>query len=424
MLLQFNFKNFKSFRDETTLDMSATGISEFKNHIVQVGSEKVLPIAAIYGANASGKSNVIEAFRFMSEYVAHSFAFGGDDSSENERFKTLKPKPFLFDKITKNQESMFEVYFISSEQSGSKYYNYGFTVKDEGVQEEWLNYKAKSSRGDYKRIFYRNGDKLILEGIPKPSRENIEVSLEREVLIVSLGAKLKIMKLKQIRDWFLNNEFADFGRPEENYFLSRRLPEGFIYKKEVQKKVVDFISSFDNSIVDFKVEVIDGKKENGSTKVKVEAVHKMMESDEFTTIPLQMESAGTLKMFALYPMLQEILENGGIFFVDELNSRLHPLLVRTFVIAFLNPDINKRKAQLVFTSHDSWHLNNNVLRRDEIWFTEKDDIGGSTLYSLSDFSTAEGDKIRKDENYEKNYLLGKYGAIPHMKHFNIVQEGD
>lgn len=424
MLLQFNFKNFKSFREETTLDMSATGISEFKNHIVQIGNEKVLPIAAIYGANASGKSNVIEAFRFMSEYVAYSFAFGGDDSSENEQFETLKPKPFLFDKNTKNQESKFEVYFVSSEESGSKLYNYGFTVNDEGVQEEWLNYKAKSSRGDYKRIFYRTGDKLSLDGIPKPSRENIEVSLEKEALIVSLGAKLKIVKLKQIRDWFLSNEFADFGRPEENYFLSRRLPEGFVDKNEVQKKVVDFISSFDTSIIGFKVEVIDGKKENGSTRVKVDAVHKMTESDELTTIPLHMESAGTLKMFALYPMLQEVLENGGVFFVDELNARLHPLLVRTFIIAFLNPDINKKKAQLVFTSHDSWQLNNNILRRDEIWFAEKDDFGVSTLYSLSDFSDDEGDKIRKDENYEKNYLLGKYGAIPRMKHFNIVQEGD
>ena len=127
-------------------------------------------------------------------------------------------------------------------------------------------------------------------------------------------------------------------------------------------------------------------------------------------------------MFALYPMLQDVLSTGGVLFVDELNARLHPLLVRTFVITFLNPEINTRHAQLIFTSHDSWQLNGNMLRRDEIWFTEKDYDGVSTLYSLADFVDEDGVKIRKDENYEKNYLLGKYGAIPTLKYFDMFKE--
>ena len=126
-------------------------------------------------------------------------------------------------------------------------------------------------------------------------------------------------------------------------------------------------------------------------------------------------------MFSLYPELQEALKNGGVFFVDELNARLHPLLVRNFILTFLNPEVNVNHAQLVFTTHDTWQLSNQLLRRDEIWFTEKDDMGLSTLYSLADF-IEDGSRIRKDESYEKNYLLGKYGAIPSLKTIDFFRE--
>ena len=137
-------------------------------------------------------------------------------------------------------------------------------------------------------------------------------------------------------------------------------------------------------------------------------------------LPFEEESEGTLKMFALYPMLREARKNGGIFCIDELNSKLHPLLVRNILIAFLNPALNPKHAQLIFTTHDAWQMSNNLLRRDEIWFTEKNAAGVSSLYSLADFVDSDGVKIRKDESYEKNYLLGKYGAIPTLKCFDIA----
>ena len=158
-----------------------------------------------------------------------------------------------------------------------------------------------------------------------------------------------------------------------------------------------------------------------SQNVKIDAIHRMVDGGT-ASIPLQEESDGTLKMFALYPVLQDTLDNGGVLIVDELNARLHPLLVRSFLITFLNPEINQKHAQLVFTTHDSWQLSNNLLRRDEIWFTEKDNSGVSALYSLADFVDEEGIKIRKDESYEKNYLLGKYGAIPALKNFDMFKE--
>jgi len=422
MLLQFNFKNFKSFRDDTTLDMTATKISEFNNHVVSVANEKLLPVAAIFGANASGKSNVQEAFRYMHSYVMDSLEYGDESDAKKKKSKFFRPTPFLFDSHSKSAESSFEVYFIDSEDNGAKTYNYGFTVNSSGVCEEWLNYKTKSSRGVFKKIFYRNGEEYEFDGIPTKSQENLKVALERETLIVSLGAKLKIAKLKFIRDWFLNNDFADFGRPIENFFLSQLVPEGFAEDKSVQQKVVNYFSSFDPSIVDFDVEVIKTDKDDENDHLKIDAIHKMIDSDETASIPLQNESAGTLKMFALYPILQDVLSTGGVLFIDELNARLHPLLVRTFVITFLNPEINTKHAQLVFTSHDSWQLNGNMLRRDEIWFAEKDYDGVSNLYSLADFVDEDGIKIRKDENYEKNYLLGKYGAIPTLRDFDMFKE--
>lgn len=180
--------------------------------------------------------------------------------------------------------------------------------------------------------------------------------------------------------------------------------------------VIAYFSSFDPSIIGFQVEEDINQK-----RVKINTIHRMSDGGT-ASIPFNEESDGTLKMFALYPSLHDTLEKGGILFVDELNASLHPLLVRNILITFLNSEINLKHAQLVFTTHDSWQLSNHLLRRDEIWFTEKDDYGVSSLYSLADFLDDDGIKIRKDENYEKNYLLGKYGAIPTLKYFDMFKE--
>ena len=420
MLLQFNFKNFKSFRDNTTLDMTATKMTEHNNHLIQIGNENILPVVAIFGANASGKSNVYEAFRYMANNVINSYGYD-EDSGKKSKSSFIKPTPFLLDSSSRTAESSFEVFFITSEEYGSRTYNYGFSVDQDGISEEWLNYKSKSPRSAYKRIFYRNSSELDLSGISLKSQENIKVALAKEKLIASLGAILRVQKLKLVRDWFINNEFADFGKPVENFFLSRQLPDGFVESKEIQQKVVNYFSSFDSSIMGFEVEILEDSEDKKSSRIRIDAIHRMVDSDSTATIPLKQESAGTLKMFALFPLLQAVLENGSVLFVDELNARLHPLLVRTFVLTFLNPETNPNHAQLVFTSHDSWQLNNNLLRRDEVWFSEKSEKGFSMLYSLADFVDEDGIKIRKDENYEKNYLLGKYGAIPTVKYIDIFK---
>ena len=418
MLIQFNFKNYNSFRDEAILDLSATKMTEFSDRVVSVGSEKILPVAAIYGANASGKSNVYSAFEYMSKYVINSFKYG----DEEKDFEDIRPKPFLFDVSSESADTCFEVYFTVPGDEKERTYNYGFCIGQTGITKEWLNYKAKTAR-KYSPIFYRDSETLDLTGISKASRDNIEVALEKQVLIVSLGAKLRVAKCKLVRDWFLNNEFADFGNIVTNFFLSHVLPKDFVTDETVRKNVVNYFSSFDETIKGFEVTQLPPQEDSKEERYLIDALHKKIGSDELARIPLFNESAGTLKMFALYPELQKVLQNGGVFCIDELNARLHPLLVRNFVLTFLNPEINVNHAQLIFTTHDTWQLSNQLLRRDEIWFTEKDEVGVSTLYSLADFVDEDGSRIRKDESYEKNYLLGKYGAIPSLKTIDLFKEG-
>lgn len=401
------------------MDLSAAKMTEFSDRVVSEGNDKILPMAAIYGANASGKSNIYNAFEYMADYVIESFKYG----DEEEKFEEYRPTPFLFDSVSNDAESSFEVYFTIPGDKAEKTYNYGFCVDRHGVTEEWLNSKAKTAR-KYASIFYRSTEEntLDLSGLPKSSRDNIQVALEKQVLIVSLGAKLKVTKCKDIRDWFMANEFADFGDPFTNFFLSRRLPKGFVDDASVQKKVIEYFASFDEHIKDFEIEKLPHDADSKEETYKISSLHKKIDSDTFAAIPLSMESAGTLKMFALYPELQDVLEKGSVFFIDELNARLHPLLVRNFLLTFLNPEINTKHAQLIFTTHDTWQLSNQLLRRDEVWFTEKDEQGISKLYSLADFVDESGTRIRKDESYEKNYLIGKYGAIPTLKSIDIFKE--
>ncbi len=423
MLIQFNFKNFKSFRDEVSLDLSATKITEHEDHVVDIANDKLLKVAAIYGANASGKSNIYDAFNYMSYYVIESFKFGGEEESRRKTEEEyLKVTPFLFDEIRRDEETTFEVFYVDNSEKTGKIYQYGFSLQKDEVIEEWLYSKAKTARNSYRTIFYRKkGEELEMNGFSKSHVENIKASLNKESLIVSLGAKLRVAKLKKVRDWFLNNEIIDFGDPAENFLRSRVLPDGFTDSKEVQENVVKYFASFDEAIQDFDVEVLPQDNEKDSSKgYKIDALHRMVDSQKLASIPLKQESSGTLKMFALYPSLKDVLDNGGTLFIDELNARLHPLLVRNIILTFLSPEINTQNAQLIFTTHDIWQFSNELLRRDEIWMVNKNRDGVSELYSLAEFKDDEGNKVRRDEALAKNYLTGNYGAIPALRPMKML----
>lgn len=412
VLVQFSFENFKSFRDKVTLDLSAADLSAFPERVVSINNEQILPLSIIYGANASGKSNVFQAFKYMSNYVIHSFKYG----DEEEEFEEIKPTPFLFDNQSLNKQSYFEVYFSIPFDAKETIYQYGFCLDNDGVSEEWLNVKYAESV-DYQVVFYRGKDEVDFSGFTARESQNIQIALEKQVLVVSLGAKLKVGVCKIIRDWFLGNSFADFGDILTNFYMSHRIPKSFVEDKQVQQNVIDFLATFDSQIHSFEIEPIPQEDDNHQERFRINTLHQLVDEKGEYALPLTQESSGTLKMFSLYPDLSKVLTNGSVFFVDELNSRLHPLLVRNIMLIFLNPKLNKNHAQLVITTHDSWQLSKKLLRKDEIWFVDKDNRGISTLYSLVDF-------IDDDDNldYDENYLVGKYGAIPNLKQINFFKE--
>ena len=414
MLLQFYFSNYRSFEGEGILDMRASGSNELSSHIRNTLNEKVLPVTAIYGANASGKSSVFEAFQFMALCVLESLSFS-DDNKKNP-YK-LKVDSFKFSD-SRDKPSEFEINYIDKKGKKELYYNYGFKIDNSGILEEYLASNTKTGvkrNEEYTYIFRRErNQKLYLDSSIEKFRENLEISLKDKTLLVSLGAKLNINEFIRVRTWFINAEVINFSNSLYGVFLENTLPDNIIESKEVRKNLVSFINSFDDSIIDIEVEKISAIDESDSDNYRVFTVHKSDKETSVARISMNEESSGTKKMFSLYQTLLDVLEKGGVFFADELDIKLHPLLMRNILLTFTDKEKNPNNAQLIFTTHNTIYMDMDLLRRDEIWFVEKDN-GVSNLYSLDDITNEKGEKVRKDSNYEKHYLLGNYGAIPNLK---------
>ena len=414
MLLQFYFSNYRSFEGEGILDMRASGSNELSSHIRNTLNEKVLPVTAIYGANASGKSSVFEAFQFMALCVLESLSFS-DDNKKNP-YK-LKVDSFKFSE-SREKPSEFEINYIDKKGKKELYYNYGFKIDNSGILEEYLTSNTKTGvkrNEDYTYIFKREkNQKLYLDSSIEKFRENLEISLKEKTLLVSLGAKLNIDEFIRVRTWFINTEVINFSNSLYGAFLENILPNNIIESEEVRKNLVSFINSFDDSIIDIEVEKISAIDENDKDNYRVFTIHKSDKGTSTARISMNEESSGTKKMFSLYQTLLDVLEKGGVFFADELDIKLHPLLMRNILLTFTDKEKNSNNAQLIFTTHNTIYMDMDLLRRDEIWFVEKDN-GVSNLYSLDDITNEKGEKIRKDSNYEKHYLLGNYGAIPNLK---------
>lgn len=414
MLLQFYFSNYRSFEGEGILDMRASGSNELSSHIRNTLNEKVLPVTAIYGANASGKSSVFEAFQFMALCVLESLSFS-DDNKKNP-YK-LKVDSFKFSE-SKEKPSEFEINYIDKKGKKELYYNYGFKIDNSGILEEYLAFNTKTGvkrKEDYTYIFKRErNQKLYLDSSIEKFRENLEISLKEKTLLVSLGAKLNIDEFIRVRTWFINTEVINFSNSLYGVLLENILPNNIIESEEVRKNLVSFINSFDDSIINIEVEKISAIDENDKDNYRVFTIHKSDKGTSTARISMNEESSGTKKMFSLYQTLLDVLEKGGVFFADELDIKLHPLLMRNILLTFTDKEKNPNNAQLIFTTHNTIYMDMDLLRRDEIWFVEKDN-GVSNLYSLDDITNEKGEKVRKDSNYEKHYLLGNYGAIPNLK---------
>jgi len=412
MLIQFNFKNFKCFKNETTLDMTATSITEHPYNLINVNDvEKYIKVAAIYGANASGKSSVIQAFNFMALWISESFRTA-------TKTDIIPLKRFDLDTKSKNEPSEFEVFFEFKNQE----YQYGFTLDNNKIHEEWLYIKKGNSKNKYIPLFERRGADIECDSKLLKGANNFIPMLEDKTLFLSIISNAKIPYAKDVVEWFIITIVIDYGDIQFETMLTK-LHSPLIESQTYQKDLVTFLKAIDISIEGITVEKDKDESTNGF-KYKIFTKHLMEDGKKYYNMPLSEESSGTQKMFVLFAYLQNAFKKGLPIFIDELDSKLHPLLLRYILTMFHNETINKNGAQLIYATHDNYTLSKDIFRRDQIWFVEKDKNAVSNLYSLAEYKLDDDKKVRKDASYNKDYLLGKYGAVPILRGYDMWRPED
>lgn len=418
MLLMFKVKNYTSFKNESILDMRATAYVQHPTHVIHVNDKLgLLKTTALYGANASGKSNLISAMFFFEQYIFSQFI----NKKENEDFESnkigmkMKLEPFgLSNDI--DSASEFDIIFLR----GEKQIQYGFECTAKEVLNEWLFINDK-------KVFERTGTELsfgskyqkLLGAYKKLPAERLYIA----VLEYFLDEEAKNVVLGDFIAFFTKeyNVFTEilFESTVKGLAGMVGLSKKLVSNKSYRKKVEYYLRLIDVGIkrLDVETEMIFDERTGKKKKERVvRTVHDIY--DETGNIVgeklfnLSQESTGTLRFLAYIQNIIEMISNGGVFIVDEMSARLHPLLTKLIVDIFCSSQ--NKKAQLIFTTHDISLLNNNQFRRDEVVFIDKNERGESGLYALSDL------KVREDATFNKDYLQGKYGAIPIFNYDDIM----
>ena len=417
MIVQFTVGNFLSFNAKQVLNLEAKGISELKTNICTFKAEKILRSMVIYGANSSGKSNLIKAMERMREVVLSSVRL--NDSDE------LEYSPFLLSIETDSLPTFFEIIFWKE----SIRYRYGFEYNLRQIENEWL-FAGKSEKSE-KTLFIRTIEGIAVDAKYKEG-EGIESKTNNNRLFVSLVAQLGGPISKQILEFFKNynvlsgldhNDYKGFTTRmlhknlngcEESLELYQKLKLGFQDIKAIES---DFnLSETPENLKDeLRIKLV--KDLTGKRNISLKTVHnkydKKGEIVDFVLFDkLKNESEGTNKIIDLSGPIFDTLKFGKALIIDELDAKLHPLITMRIVELFNSPISNTKNAQLIFATHDTNLLGEELFRRDQIWFTEKDEREQTELYSLYDFNLPDGSKVRNDSNLEKNYIRGRYGAIP------------
>ena len=411
MILEFSVKNFLSFKEKVTFSMIANSNKELNDNYVEIGGNKVLKSAAIYGANASGKSNLFKILTLVVLMLRSS-----NSVDINAKLPLI---PFKLDKGSVNKPSEFEIKFILDETR----YVYGFIADKDKIYDEYLYYYPNGretkifDRTNINEYSYTQKDEKILREIEAKNAQN--------KFFLATATNWNFDKTKAAYN-FLTNGIGTCNNLEilKNmaYKMYKTNPD---YLKDF---AIDFLQKADFNIEDYQISQIDVPGEfltaipEFITKTlpdkpkAYQVLFKHKNSDNYLSI--DEVSLGTQMIFAFIPFLADSLKNKKVLIIDELDKSLHPFLVQYIVEIFNDAEINKNGSQLIFNTHDTNLLDLNILRRDQIWFTEKNsETGESDLYSLSDFS------VRKQENVEKGYMLGRYGAVPFIKNdFNLWEE--
>lgn len=432
MLIRFSVQNFLSMRDRQTLDFGAvkTCKERMDENTFETGGQRLLKSIALYGANASGKSNVMEAFRFLKGLIINS----AKDTQSSEEIPII---PFLLRDSTSNAPSCFEIEFVLGENG----YRYGFEVTRAAVVGEWL-FKKPLQKNKATPLFRRalnNGEDTIDVTSDFKTAESVVVHTRANALFLSTCALLAVKEVEPMIQLFAKTINTISGESISPDYSSRGVMDG-----SLKKDILDFLQAADTSIHDLSILELKQDAERteiGSprrTRSRLEIRshhHKYSDTDDVCgeiQLPFFMESLGTRKLFALAGPIIDTLNNGKVLFVDEMDARIHPVLTRNIVRLFNSAKSNSKNAQLVFNTHDTNLLSFKVynpetekdellLRRDQIYFVEKDKAEATHVYSLIEFKN-DGRAIRNDASFEKDYLGGQYGAVPYIGAFPFAEE--
>lgn len=414
MLVQFTVGNFLSFHQKRTLNLKAKGISELKKNVSSFKEEKILRSAVIYGANSSGKSNLIKAIDRMREVVLTSVRLNDSDK--------LNYSPFLLSTETLEKPTFFEIDFWIDDVK----YRYGFEYSLNQIINEWLFTGKKE-----KPLFIRTPDGIGVSEIYKEGKGHQSKTNDNR-LFLSLVAQLGGGISKQVLNYF--NKLNVLSGLEHNFYTGyttrmlhknmdgciqsldffRKLKLGF---QEIKVIESDFNPlQISNTLPEnIKAKLI--KELAGKRSVNIKTSHNRFDKKGTIVSSVLLdkeenESEGTKKIIDLSGPIFDTILHGKTLLIDELDAKLHPLITTRIIELFNNPESNPNNAQLIFATHDTHLLGETLFRRDQIWFTEKDEQEQTDLYSLYDFSLPDGSKVRNDSNIEKNYIKGRYGAIP------------
>lgn len=418
MLIEFTVKNYRSFRDEATLSMEATGASTLKSVLIPYGGMRILPGAAIYGKNGGGKSNVIRAFWLAVQFIRNA------QKTQHEK-ATIPVVPFALNDYSASEPTEFSFVYTLD---GIKYW-YAFSATKEKVYAESLYHAPKGQKA---LVFAREGQEFSFTE-EKARRKLISQVVAENQLFFSVACTMNDVACSKAMTWF--REKIYFSRDYSD--IPRQLLE-YSNDSNMLKAISDYAKAADVGIEDVRFEV-DGKQINAedpiSEKVQIElarfirpfsdtsndsmthlkatAVHRgenKTGGSSAYTVDLADESDGTRKLIAIAPAIESVLSKGGLLLIDGIENGLHPAFVEFIVAKFQSEKTNPHGAQIVFTTHDTELLNMELLRKDQLYFVDKNnDDGVSELYSISSFST------RTTDNVHKGYLLGKYGTIPNVE---------
>ena len=421
MLLNFTFKNYMSYADTCDFSMLANKDKSHEDNLIKIGKDRISKTRIIYGSNASGKTSFINALDFIK-----IFSMMSNNLVENNR---IGVNPYKFRKDAYKVPSEFSLTFVKNNVK----YNYSFSCTYEKVINEKLDvYNSAKPTNIFTRT---NTDDYKFNTDVKKLNE-IKTKNTKNKLYLLTAATWNYEKVKTVVEYILNDIIVlhDISQPTKyniNYIIEHNDLE------EYKKFCLDFLNNADISISDFEINMQKvkelGKRAEFMTKImnvivnndpekmdkfgnsdifNIKTIHNIKDEDSSNSYPLELieESIGTQQLFYFAPALFYTFKEGKTLLIDEIDKSLHPLLVEYIIKKFYDAEINTKNAQLICNTHDTNLLNLDIFRRDEIWFTERNNATASTeMYALSDFSP------RKDENIEKAYLLGRYGGIPFIK---------